>query len=60
MLSGAALWMTGGGTGNSNSGAIPATHHFRMQNLKQRISAVKNKAGDLLGQEDYWVVNLVG
>ena len=53
MLSGAALWMTGGGTGNSNSGAIPATHHFRMQNLKQRISAVKNKAGDLLGQEDY-------
>ena len=41
MLSGAALWLTGGGggTGNSNS------HHFRMQNLKQRITAVKNKVG---------------
>ena len=48
MLSGAALWLTGGGGGTGNSNA---THHFRMQNLKQRISAVKNKAGDLLGRK---------
>lgn len=56
MLSGAALWLTGGGggTGNTNnSGGGVATHHFRMQNLKQRISAVKNKARDFFSQE-YW------
>ena len=56
MLSGAALWLTGGGgggTGNTNNSGGVATHHFRMQNLKQRISAVKNKAGGFFSK-GYW------
>ena len=51
MLSGAALWLTGSGpTGGSSGGG---NSNFRMQNLKQRISAVKNRAisgGDSRGK----------
>ena len=43
MLSGAALWLTGSGPNGGSSGG-GGNSNFRMQNLKQRISAVKNKA----------------